>query len=452
MPSSGYNHNNSEPQGYISWKGRGIFSNPVGVTASHIRPLTNNDPGNVFETGFGLPRPIKHYRKGRVIPSQPILVQDPNNPSKYIESDLINYNMNRIVKSSKGASLGGGSGGRGLLNQMLDTPGSYLIKQNPTDEINGDLQLNKDCKTCQGIGIVSNYYPNTTYLTDNPEPSTQTSKFCCNEEKKARRRVVYANTNLKKNYYTTHKQYLQNRCQTYDQKVFNFLAPNAVNIDAINTGNPYISVNELNQAKPGSALALYNTYFANCFPNGEIYDATEGALISKLLIIMESENILQPEQVQEFINLEKYNFDELFIYIQGLSEDQKTLAINAFISFINNPYFGVPFSGPSNPVGCKLTVYKPSNPQFAVQGAVDSSTRNLKLNVDTISKNSASFKKNSSASVILKNKTTPCNIPSIHQFQNHKACTNIGSKFSTPNIPVKNGTNLNYINLQPPFS
>ena len=50
--------NNRLPQGgYKSWKGKGVFSNPVGVTATHIRPLTNNDPGNVFPTGFGLARP-----------------------------------------------------------------------------------------------------------------------------------------------------------------------------------------------------------------------------------------------------------------------------------------------------------------------------------------------------------------------------------------------------------
>lgn len=469
MPSSGYNHNNSEPQGYVSWKGNGIFSNPVGVTSSHIRPLTNKDPGNVFQTGFGLPRPIKHYRKGRVIPSQSILVQDPSNPSNYIEADLINYNMNRIVKSSKGASLGGGSGGRGLLNQMLDSPGSYSVKQNSPDEISGESQLNKDCKVCEGVGIVSSYYPNTTYLTDNPEPSTQTPKFCCNEERKARRRVVYASTNLNKNYYTTHKQYLQNRCQTYEQKVFNFVAPNTTNTEAI---YPYITIDDLNNAKPGSALALYNTYFANCFPNGEIYDATEDALVTKLLNIMETQNILTPEQVKTFTDMQKYNFEDLFNYIQSLPEPEKTEAINAFVNFINNPYYGVPFSGPSNRVGCKLTVYKPNNPQYAVQGAVDSSTRNLKLNVDTISTNAASFKKNStqnpagnflnanqlsqginpSIPFILKNKATPCNIPPIYQYQNHKTCTNLGMKYSTPNVPVKNGGNINTNNLQPPFS
>ena len=77
--------NNRLPQGgYKSWKGNGILSNPIGITSGHIRPLTNNDSGNVFQTGFGLPRPMKHYRKGRVITTSS-------------SDELINYNLNNEV-------------------------------------------------------------------------------------------------------------------------------------------------------------------------------------------------------------------------------------------------------------------------------------------------------------------------------------------------------------------
>ena len=58
-----------------------------------------------------------------------------------------------------------------------------------------------------------------------------------------------------------------------------------------------------------------------------------------------------------------------------------------FDKFINNPFIGMGFTGPSNPNGCKLVVYKPSNPQFAVEGGVSSSTRTLKLTLTTIEKN-----------------------------------------------------------------
>lgn len=429
-------YNNHVPQGgYKTWKGTGVFSNPVGITASHIRPLTNNDTGNVFPTGFGLPRPIKHYRKGRVIPVPDITIEDPNNPGQYIETSLINYNLNRIVKSSKGPSLGGGAGGLGLLNQLLDNPGGYIVKQNPVNETNEINQLNADCTTCEGVGLVASYYPNTTYLTENPETNTQNRVLCCNAEKKALRRVLPANTNLKKNYYTTHSQYLQNRCQTYEQKAFNFQTPNPIETAAINSGNPNFTAAKFLAAKPGSPLGLLNTYFANCQPNGEIYEATEIALINKLLYILEDKGILTQEEIDAFKALDNYTFDSLFNYLNSLPEPQKDLAITLFIDFINNPYYGVPFSGPNNPPGCKLVVYKPNNPQFAKQGAVSSSTRMLKLNVDTIQTNAASLNRNNvnlvnsvnntvtpQNTTIYKNKASKCNNPPILRFQNKKAC------------------------------
>jgi hypothetical protein len=88
-------YNNHLPQGgYKTWKGTGVFSNPVGVTASHIRPLTNNDSRNNAPQKFGLPRPLKwQYRKG-VSFHQNIIDIDPNNPNLYI-------NTNRVSRTSK---------------------------------------------------------------------------------------------------------------------------------------------------------------------------------------------------------------------------------------------------------------------------------------------------------------------------------------------------------------
>lgn len=224
-------NNHVNQGGYKSWKGTGINSNPVGITAGTIRPLTNNDPTNNYPTGFGLPRPIKHARKGR---SFNVLTYDPNT-QQYIE-------VNRGVKSSNGASM---------IKQMMDNPGSFSVSQNTPSEVDNITKLDNDCRDCRGIGIVASYYPNTSYLTDNPEPQTQTPSFCCNEERKARRRALPASTMLNKSYYTTLQQYRENRCQTYDQRAFNFVT-NAAFVPG---------------AKPGSALALSNTYVANCQPN-----------------------------------------------------------------------------------------------------------------------------------------------------------------------------------------
>jgi len=431
MPASGYNHKSTYfNKQYLPWKGVGLGSNPVGTAPGHIRPLTNNDPGNVFQTGFGLARPIKHFRKGRVIPVEPIVAnnltgKDPHNNAINIsinEAGLINYNMNRFVASSKGGSLGGGAGGRGLLNEMLDNPGSYIIKQNTLDASGNFNDLQKDCQTCEGVGIISSYYPNNTYLTENPEPNVENPVLCCNEEYKAKRRAIYANTNLKKNYYTTHKQYLQNRCKTYEQKAFNFQQLRSVELTQalLDSG---ITTSELALAKPGSALAQTNTYVANCYPNAEIYDATEDALIIKLLNILLNKGILTQAEVTYYESLvNAYNFDTLFNYLNSLPEQQKVNALAEFNSFINNPYWGVPFAGPSNPNGCKLTVYKPNNPQYAVQGAVDSSTRMLKLNVDTITTNSATIHNRNNFINYAKNKAPGCNTPTVFQFQNKKLC------------------------------
>jgi hypothetical protein len=447
---SGGWRNATLPGHYISWKGTGPFSNPVGTAPSHIRPLTNLDSGNVFLSGsfpsrtyvhtrVFIPRPLKQYRKGRVIPSAPITPVDPTNNNNVGETKLINYNMNRFVKSSKGTSLGGGLGGRGLLNEMQDNLGSYSIKQNTPTEQNNILESDINCKTCEGVGIVASYYPNTTYLTENPEPNTQTRLLCCNEEYKARRRVVYASTNLKKNYYTTTKQYLQNRCQTFEQKSFNFQQPHPVDVSQ-ELVNSRTRISEIFMAKPGSPLTTFNTYVANCFPNAEIYEATESALLAKLLNLLLLRGILTQTQVNEYEAINAFKFNTLFQFINTLPPETKNASVALFVAFINNPYWGVPFAGPSNPNGCKLTVYKPNNPQYAKQGAVSNSTRLLKLNVDTISTNAASIQNknntglllltanelyrgnNNNVTNLLKNKAPTCNSPTIYQYQNKKLC------------------------------
>ncbi len=456
MPASGYNHNSTYyNKQYSSWKGTGPNSFPVGTAPGHIRPLTNNDPGNVFPTGFGLPRPIKHFRKGRVIPPQPVegvpnlVINSPQGDTtlNINENGLINYNINRYVASSKGTSLGGGFGGSGLLNDMQDKPGAFTVKLNPLNETDGISQMNNDCQTCEGVGIIASYKPNKTYLTENPEPNTENPVWCCNPEKKARQRVVYASTNLNKNYYTTTKQYLQNRCKTYDQKAFNFLSTQTNSPGPYGNNNPYyFSTDGNNGPIPGSPLALANTYLANCQLNTQLYEGSENAFIYQMLGIMLNENIITQTEVNQFNSTGINSIQGFFNWIQELPSGQKESANIVFEVFINNPYWGMPPSGPSNPAGCQLTVYKPNNYQFAKQGAVSSSTRLLKLNVDTISTNAASIQNYNNTgpllvtanqlyagdannySNLLKNKAPTCNTPYPLNFrqsgpyQNKKFC------------------------------
>jgi hypothetical protein len=449
-PASGYAHKSSIlNKQYVSWKGRGLNSFPIGTASGHIRPLTNNDPGNVFQTGFGLPRPIKHFRKGRVIVNEPIVANNlkgvsPLNGEIIIdinEAALINYNMNRYVKSSKGISLGGGFGGSGLLNDLQDKPGAFSIYQNKPNKEN---ELN-NVKNCEGVCIVANYKPNITFLEENPEPNTQNRILCCNDEFKAKRRAIYASTNLNKNYYTTHKQYLQNRCKTYEQKAFNFLSYKTNLTNTIYENNAYY-ISKEGKEKPGSPLTFANTYLANCQPNAQIFDATENALISQMLSIMLNANILTQTEVNDFNKLNINSIQGFFNWLNGLPENEKVPALKVFTDFISNPYWGMPLSGPSNPAGCQLVVYKPNNYQYAKQGAVNSSTRNLKLNVDTISTNAASIQNYNNTGPLLvnanqlyagvdnnianmyKNKAPICNsqlplnFSQSRQYQNKKLC------------------------------
>lgn len=457
MPASGYSHQSTYyNKQYIPWKGTGANSFPIGTAPGHIRPLTNNDPGNVFQTGFGLARPIKHYRKGRAITTQPVegvpnlVINSPHSDItlNINENDLINYNMNRFVKSSTPIALGnGGNSSAGLLNDMLNSPGAYSVKLNSPNQVDGVTQMNQDCNTCQGIGIVASYKPNLTNLLENPDPTTTNRVLCCNQEKFAKQRVIYASTNLKKNYYTTTKQYLQNRCKTFHQKAFNFLSYKTNGSVSNDNNNPYYySVDGNNGPTPGSPSALANTYLANCQLNTQLFEGSELAFIYKMLGIMLNENIITQPELDQFNSTGINSITGFFDWIQGLPEGQKQSAIVVFEVFINNPYSGMPPSGPTNPAGCQLTVYKPNNYQYAKQGAVSSSTRLLKLNVDTISTNAASIQNynntgqflvtanqlysgdSNNSKNLMKNKAPSCNTPWPLNFsqsgksQNKKFC------------------------------
>lgn len=402
MPASG-RMNSSFPSQYITWKGTGAFSNPIGIAPSHVRPLTNKDSGNVFQSGSYpsrypqftrrfIPRPLKQYRRGRVIPPNSFENPEPGNPIFKTQTDLINYNVNRYVSSSKGTSTGNGRFGYGLVSYIQDMPGGYTVKENPSNEINGEIQANKDCKTCEGVGVVVDYMPNNTYLTNNPQARSQTTSFCCNEQRKAKRRSIYASTNLKKNYYTTNFEYLQNRCQTFDQKSFNFQDNKIAATKALE--NAGFTPQQIASAKPGSALSQLNIYEANCYPNAEIFETSEAALVSKIMNRFISAGFYTQSQADSILlNFQvKNQLKQLFDQTRSFSDAQITQAyeiINQELSITKN------IGGPTVSLsGCKATIYKPNNPQFAKQGAVSSSTRMLKLNVDTISTNAASMNKN----------------------------------------------------------
>jgi hypothetical protein len=424
--------------GYKTWKGT---NTPTGLTSGTIRPLTNNDPTNDANPGFGLPRPIKHHRKGRGF-NYTVLVADGNNYKEVY--------MNRLNRSSTTGNL---------VSQLIDQPGGF----NRTEEQNGQIKM------------VMSYYPNDAYLTENPEPRSQTPAWCCNAEKKARRRVTYANTNLKKNYFTTLQQYRENRCLTYDQRSFNFAEGGR-------------------EAKPGAPESTNSTYYANCQPNTEMNIGDPSAFFDSLLV----KRIITQEQYDRFktvslydqldemvkllpaVSMEQYQtvwqqildrfdtnqdgritYDELLEFgitpnyntIEEFNSDFESVDINKnrlydfdeFLYFIigaQYDFFGfqpyprtnisfddiyrylntLPSDIRANALNelnsdkrCTAVVYKPNNYQFAKQGAVDSSTRLLKLNVETITKSAFTNNVN-----LPKNKVPQCT-PSM-RYQNKQSC------------------------------
>jgi hypothetical protein len=367
---------------YVSWKGTGSYSYPVAITSGNRRPLTNNDPRNNAPQKFGLPRPLKwQYRQG--ISLQPKIINiNPENPNEYIDTSTVSHSS--IVN---------------LVGLTIDQPGRYSVKRNQLDETTESTQYNKDCQKCYGVSLVDNFSPEP-YLTNNPEQISTNPKFCCNQEKNAKKMVVYASTNLKSNYYNSNYQYLQNRCQTFQQKSFNFTSPLEEISDKL--------------AKPGSPLILSNTYIANCFPN--IDERPEVNVVYQIFNLIKSQGLLTENDIQQY-NEEDIN--TLFKMNQFLSniEGNKDKCYKIYFNYINNPYVGYSIQGPSNKKGCKAVVYKPSNPQFAVEGGVSSGTRLLKLTTDTINTNIASIKQLSGSSYlseagynpfIYKNKYTTC--------------------------------------------
>jgi len=110
MPASGYNHRSTYyNKQYVPPKGVGVNSFPVGTAPGHIRPLTNKDPGNIFQSGsfpsraypntrvFN-PRPLKQFRKGRVVPPEPTTgVPDLVGKDPYNSNVTLTINENALI-------------------------------------------------------------------------------------------------------------------------------------------------------------------------------------------------------------------------------------------------------------------------------------------------------------------------------------------------------------------
>jgi hypothetical protein len=378
-------YNNRLPQGkWTPTKGTGINSYNVGNTSKDVRPYWNKDYFNDTPAPFGKARPLKHYRKGRVIP-QYIEVINPTNKSETI---TINFNEMRNVKSSVLNNM---------VSQMLFLPGSYSITPNTLTETDNLTKSIVDCKNCQATSVVSNWVP-ITNLNEKPEINVTNPILCCNQEYKAKQRVLPASTINKPNYYYSHFEYLQNRCQTFKQRQFNFvhgveLTPDIVkSILSSIVSNPTTIENLIATSKPGSPLSYFNVYVAQCYPNGKIYEATINELIATLNVAMFDKSLIDETQFN-LLKSQQSTINNLQDYIQFINEtfsetQAKILGDFIFYTIDSNKTLSDIVEGPTNlNSGCQRVYYKPNNYQFGVQGAVSSSTQILNKNVQTINKN-----------------------------------------------------------------
>ena len=435
--NSNYNNTHSSPLSYqfVENKSNGMYSYPVGIVSGNMAPTTNKDYNNNIFYKPNSTRPQKwQYR--RQTSQKRVMVVDPNNPNNYIEED--NNNNNRISKSQASSSL---------ISNLIDKPGAFSIKLNTENELDNIDQLENQCFNCDGIGVIVDLKPET-YLTNNPDERTTNGKlnqgFCCNNEAKAKKMVIYANTNLKNNYFNTLQQYRQNRCLTYNQRAFNFQS------GIITTSNPNVTDDELKYAKPGSPLALSNMYVANCYPNAG--QPSQYDLVNQLfqLINNDHRNLLSQEDIDTYYSLQ---IQSLLVFNNFLSTiNNAVIASQMFLTFINNPLIMSQLS--SNNKNCKMVVYKPSNYIFACEGGVDSSLRTQKLTVDTISKNLASINPLRGASnnvsniggqpfvpFIYKNKTEKCSpvLPVFFRNVNYKNKTCFNNDIIFWKEVMKNG-------------
>jgi hypothetical protein len=340
--------------GYKTWKGQEPFSNPIATTATLIRPFTNNDYKNIIQSKFGLPRPIKHYRKETVTLTN----------ADTITND--NTDINRTVRSSKSASSG-------LISQLMDTPGGFSV-----NDTSSGLHISNSA-----LKIVSDWEP-ITNLTEKPQPTVENALFCCNQQKKALRRVLPTSTIVKKDYFQTNHMYLYNRCQTFEQREFNFVSgPVDKNILGLLQQYPFISAKVIEFAKPGSPLALNNLYVAQCVPDTSIESNAEIAFMTSITNSMLQSGLLQ---TSDYVTLKNSNVNTIIDLINYLTINKFTDAVSYLYNIANNPYVTMPNANSARSrKGCSQVYYKPNNPQYAKQGSVSSSARMLKLNVDTIS-------------------------------------------------------------------
>jgi hypothetical protein len=223
-------------------------------------------------------------------------------------------------------------------------------------------------------------------LTEKPNATVTNPLLCCNQQRKAIQRVLPTNTNINKNYYQTTYMYLYNRCQTFQQRQFNFISgPIDKKIEQLFMAYPFVTAKILEYSKPGDPLSIINLYVAQCNPNFIVENSIEIGFIHSLLKSLLDSSFITNDEYTTIIESGTLSVQNFVSSLQTiLTKEQYKLVIDYIYQLAANPYNGVNLNNMGSKKGCSHVYYKPNNPQFAKQGGVSSSTRTLKLTVDTI--------------------------------------------------------------------
>ena len=297
----------------------------TGITATNIRPLTNKDYSNAVEYKPGLPRPLRHYRRGTF--TADTFASDPS------------Y-ANRFVRSA------GRSGA--MVGIMQDRPGGYHIRTTPPAK-GGACD-----DSCKGIGVVSSWQA-TRDITTKPVDRTMNPVLCCNAQKNARARTRAASTLTKPTYFSDRRAYLQSRCSTFEQRQFNF------------------------ERGAGGSL-----YVAQCRAGSEIYEASRQTFMTSLLIVLWENDWISKEQYDYVLNASP-SMEQFVDNVRDLDlEPEQRAQLDAIAArILSNMGAGNIFSIPSLGT-CRRVYYKPSNGQYSTQGGVSSSAKVLRTKVNSI--------------------------------------------------------------------
>jgi hypothetical protein len=181
--------------------------------------------------------------------------------------------------------------------------------------------------------------------------------------------------------------YLYNRCQTFKQREFNYLnGPINNEVAVMLAENPNLAYRLLIHVKPGESLAIYNQYVAQCTPSVTIRQGLETNFIQMITSSLYSNSYVTLEEYNDILN-NSTNIETFLNYVKNiLDENVYDEIIYTFSRIIDDTW--------ANYKGCSQVYYKPNNPQYAQQGAVSSSSRILKLTVDTITTNAHKNKNN----------------------------------------------------------